>query len=91
MNEIRTTGQTFDVERTLESGRRVMNIEAAALSAFAGQLDAAFAEAVDALLSVRGRIIVSGMGKSGHVGRKMAATFASTGSPAQFIHRRPVQ
>ncbi|KJZ30024.1 D-arabinose 5-phosphate, partial [Paracoccus sp. S4493] len=45
-----------------------------------------FSRAVEMILAVRGRVVVSGMGKSGHVGRKIAATFASTGTPAQFVH-----
>ncbi|MHA1529696.1 MAG: KpsF/GutQ family sugar-phosphate isomerase [Alphaproteobacteria bacterium] len=72
--------------RAIATGRRVMATEAAALDMFAGQLGDAFADAVEAMLSARGRVIVSGMGKSGHVGRKIAATMASTGTPAQFVH-----
>ena len=70
----------------LPAARRVLEIEAAALTALAGMLDGAFDRAVETLSAVRGRIVVSGMGKSGHVGRKIAATFASTGAPAQFVH-----
>ncbi len=70
----------------LAAARRVLEVEAAALGDMARGLDAAFSRAVDALVGVRGRVIVSGMGKSGHVGRKIAATFASTGAPAQFVH-----
>jgi arabinose-5-phosphate isomerase len=67
-------------------GRRVLSAEADALRAQAGMLDAAFARAVDLLFAAKGRIICTGMGKSGHVARKIAATFASTGSPAFFVH-----
>jgi arabinose-5-phosphate isomerase len=72
-------------------GRRVLAAEAEALTAQAGALDAAFARAVDLLFAAqqdggRGRIICTGMGKSGHVARKIAATFASTGSQAFFVH-----
>lgn len=70
----------------LEVARRVLGIEAAALTALQGQLDGNFTRAVDLLLAAEGRVIVSGMGKSGHVGAKIAATFASTGTPAQFVH-----
>ncbi len=70
----------------LGTGRRVLRLEAEALAAFAETLDAAFAAAVETMLAARGRVIVSGMGKSGHVGRKIAATFASTGTPAQFVN-----
>jgi arabinose-5-phosphate isomerase len=67
-------------------GRRVLAAEAEALTAQAAGLDAAFAHAVDLLFAAKGRIICTGMGKSGHVARKIAATFASTGSPAFFVH-----
>ena len=67
-------------------GRRVLAAEAGALTAQAAGLDAAFATAVDLLAAAKGRIVCTGMGKSGHVARKIAATFASTGSPAFFVH-----
>jgi arabinose-5-phosphate isomerase len=67
-------------------GRRVLSAEAEALTAQSAALDAAFARAVDLLFTAKGRIICTGMGKSGHVARKIAATFASTGSSAFFVH-----
>ncbi|HEV7383560.1 MAG TPA: SIS domain-containing protein, partial [Phenylobacterium sp.] len=67
-------------------GRRVLAAEAEALQTQASGLDAAVAKAVDLLFAAQGRIICTGMGKSGHVARKIAATFASTGSPAFFVH-----
>ena len=67
-------------------GASVLRQEARALSLMAAGLDAAFCRAVDCLFATRGRIAVTGMGKSGHVGRKVAATLASTGTPALFIH-----
>ena len=67
-------------------GRRVLAAEAEALLLQAKGLDAAFGAAVDAIFAARGRIVCTGMGKSGHVARKIAATFASTGSPAFFVH-----
>lgn len=70
----------------MASGRRVVAAEAAALTALERSLDASFAAAVDRLGQVAGRIVVSGMGKSGHVARKIAATLASTGAPAMFVH-----
>lgn len=73
--------QTF-----LATGRRVIAHEAGALGVLAGALDESFAEAAALMLDARGRVIVSGMGKSGHVARKVAATLASTGTPAQFVH-----
>ena len=68
------------------TGRRVLRREAEALSLLADGLDGAFAEAVQTIMQAEGRVIVSGMGKSGHIARKIAATFASTGTPAQFVH-----
>lgn len=70
----------------LATARRVIAIEAEALTLLGAALDDSFARAVDLILSAKGRIIVSGMGKSGHIGRKITATLASTGTPAQFVH-----
>lgn len=70
----------------LDVARRVLTIEADAVAALGAALDASFTRAVDMLLGVKGRVIVSGMGKSHHVSTKIAATFASTGTPAQFVH-----
>jgi arabinose-5-phosphate isomerase len=67
-------------------GRRVAETEAAALQALAGSLGGEFADAVEIILSTPGRVILTGMGKSGHVARKIAATMASTGTPAFFVH-----
>jgi arabinose-5-phosphate isomerase len=67
-------------------GRRVLTAEAEALAAQAQGLDAEFGRAVDLLAAAKGRIICTGIGKSGHVARKIAATFASTGSAAYFVH-----
>lgn len=72
--------------RDLQVARDVLATEAAGLSALAGALGDSFAEAVDLLAAATGRIVVSGMGKSGHVARKIAATLASTGAPALFVH-----
>jgi arabinose-5-phosphate isomerase len=70
----------------IEVGRRVLRSEAEALTAQAAALGPEFAKAVETLGSAKGRIICTGMGKSGHVARKIAATFASTGSQAFFVH-----
>ncbi len=70
----------------VETGRRVLRAEAEALARQAEALGPGFARAVAALGGARGRVVVSGMGKSGHIARKIAATFASTGTPAQFVH-----
>jgi arabinose-5-phosphate isomerase len=77
---------TFDAQRALTLAKQTFEIEAQALLALAARQDEAFAAAVRAMLECRGRVIVMGMGKSGHVGRKIAATFASTGTPAFFVH-----
>jgi len=70
----------------LELGREVLNIEAAAVQALATRLDENFLHALDVILRCEGRVIVSGMGKSGHIARKIAATLSSTGTPAYFVH-----
>ena len=67
-------------------GQRALQIEAAALTQLSPRLGDAFAAAVQAVLTSTGRVVVMGMGKSGHVGRKIAATLSSTGSPALFVH-----
>ncbi|WP_150700012.1 KpsF/GutQ family sugar-phosphate isomerase [Pandoraea terrae] len=72
--------------RALELARGVLRIEADAIERVAAHLDDSFADALGLLLDCRGRVVVSGMGKSGHIGRKLAATFASTGTPAFFVH-----
>src|SRR5256885_413721 len=66
--------------------RRVLRTEIAGLSALADGLDRRFSEAVDLLAATKGRVTVTGMGKSGHIAHKIAATLASTGTPAQFVH-----
>ncbi|PPU91621.1 KpsF/GutQ family sugar-phosphate isomerase [Xanthomonas albilineans] len=70
----------------IASGRRVVEIEQAALAAVGGRIGAAFAAACRLILASRGRVVATGMGKSGHVARKIAATLASTGTPAFFVH-----
>ncbi|MGD9916442.1 MAG: SIS domain-containing protein [Paenirhodobacter sp.] len=80
------TSSTTEAKTYVETARRVITIEAEGLAALAAGLDASFAQAVEAILGARGRVIVSGMGKSGHIARKIAATLASTGTPAQFVH-----
>jgi arabinose-5-phosphate isomerase len=67
-------------------GRQVVTVEAEAIGALADRLDQRFADACRILLACTGRIVVTGMGKSGHIGGKIAATLASTGSPAFFVH-----
>ncbi|MCM2290501.1 MAG: KpsF/GutQ family sugar-phosphate isomerase, partial [Sulfuritalea sp.] len=75
-----------DDERAVAMGRQVLEIEAAAVAALARRLGQQFAAAVNLILDSRGRVVVSGIGKSGHIAKKLAATFASTGTPAYFVH-----
>jgi arabinose-5-phosphate isomerase len=70
----------------LALAREVLEIEAKAISDLVGKLDEHFTRAVDVLMKCRGRVVVSGMGKSGHIARKIASTLASTGTPAFFLH-----
>jgi len=70
----------------LQVARDVLNTEAGGLLSLAASLGDSFSHAIDRLASATGRVVVSGMGKSGHVGRKIAATMASTGTPALFVH-----
>ena len=69
-----------------DSGRRTIRMEAAAVAAMEKRVGADFNRACELLLQTRGRVIVTGMGKSGHIARKIAATLASTGTPAHFVH-----
>lgn len=73
-------------EQTIKMGRAVVDIETAAIQALKLRIDDQFVRACEYMLSCRGRIVVTGMGKSGHIGGKIAATLASTGSPAFFVH-----
>jgi arabinose-5-phosphate isomerase len=75
-----------DDESILALARQVLEIEAAAVSALRGRLGRSFLDAVAAIFASRGRVVVTGMGKSGHVGSKIASTLASTGTPAFFMH-----
>lgn len=77
---------TFSTTDLLATGRRVIAREAEALGILGAALDDSFGRAVEMIMAAQGRVIVSGMGKSGHIARKIAATFASTGTPAQFVH-----
>ena len=78
--------QIHSSSKTLTLARQVLRIEADAVLALADRIDEAFLEALSLILNCRGRVIVSGMGKSGHIGRKIASTLASTGTPAYFVH-----
>lgn len=76
----------FNADRALRLARETLQTEAEAVAALAGRLDGEFARAVELTLGCTGRVVVSGMGKSGHIGRKVAATLASTGTPSFFVH-----
>ena len=73
-------------ERAIQLAQDTFDIEAAAILGLRRRVGAEFARAVEMMLNVRGRVVVMGMGKSGHIGRKTAATLASTGTPAMFVH-----
>jgi arabinose-5-phosphate isomerase len=77
---------SFDRTRALRLAQETFDIEAAAVQGLKARTGESFAQAVAAMLDLRGRVVVMGMGKSGHVGRKIAATLASTGTPAMFVH-----
>jgi len=76
----------FNSEQAIQLARETLDIEAAALILLKSRLDHRFATAVQMMLQVKGRVVVTGMGKSGHIGSKIAATLASTGTPAMFVH-----
>jgi arabinose-5-phosphate isomerase len=77
---------SFDAQRALALAAQTFDIEARALQGLSARQGDGFVRAVRAMLECKGRVIVMGMGKSGHVGRKIAATLASTGTPAFFVH-----
>jgi arabinose-5-phosphate isomerase len=76
----------FDASLALTLAREALHTEAQAVLAMAERLDTRFGDAVELCLNCQGRVVITGMGKSGHVGRKIAATLASTGTPAMFVH-----
>ena len=76
----------FRAEKSIRLAHETFDIEAAAVLGLKHRIGASFARAVELMLDVRGRVVVTGIGKSGHIGRKMAATLASTGTPALFVH-----
>ena len=77
---------TEDARAALDSARRVLETEIGGLRALSEALDEGFARAVDLITAASGRVIVTGMGKSGHIANKIAATLASTGTPSQYVH-----
>ena len=86
MSESRVATQSADNQRIIRLAREALEIEAAAVLGLRERVGQDFASAVAMVLKVQGRVVVMGMGKSGHIGRKMAATLASTGTPAMFVH-----
>jgi arabinose-5-phosphate isomerase len=85
-NRIDSMNQIQPSPQALELARRVLRIEADAVAALGSRIDGEFLAALALILNCHGRVIVSGIGKSGHIARKLAATFASTGTPAYFVH-----
>jgi arabinose-5-phosphate isomerase len=83
---MRFNASHFDPENAQALARKTFEIEAAAVLSLASRVGPEFAAAVKIMLDCRGRVVVMGMGKSGHIGRKVAATLASTGTPAMFVH-----
>ncbi|MBI3767327.1 MAG: KpsF/GutQ family sugar-phosphate isomerase [Deltaproteobacteria bacterium] len=81
-----TAAASAATHASLVHARRVLGIEAAAIRALADRLDGSFVEAIELIAACAGKVVVTGMGKSGHVCRKIAATLASTGTPAFFLH-----
>jgi len=87
VTRVTVQGKMTDLnEDAIAAGKGVLEAEANALYRMAAGLGAPFAQAVEMILATKGRLVVAGIGKSGHVGRKIAATFASTGTPAYFVH-----
>lgn len=86
MSMLNTVRSAFQTDAILERGIEVIKTEAAALHVLASSLDKSFIRACDAILASSGRVVITGMGKSGHIGRKWAATMAATGTPAIYVH-----
>jgi arabinose-5-phosphate isomerase len=86
MTSQRTPAPAFDAQRVMALAHETLDIEAAAVTGLKRHVGAGFAQVVALMLGVKGRVVVMGMGKSGHIGRKIAATLSSTGTPAMFVH-----
>lgn len=86
MNNTPPPAPSFDADRVLQLARDALDVEAAAVLSLKRHLGDNFVQAVRLVLASRGRVVVMGMGKSGHIGRKIVATLASTGTPAMFVH-----
>ena len=83
---IRLEGDRTSEDTALQAARRVLEIEIAGLRALSHELDSSFVRTIDLLERVTGRIVVTGMGKSGHVAHKISSTLASTGAPSHYVH-----
>src|SRR5450631_4584970 len=81
-----STMRGIDPQRALALGREVLATEAAAIHSLEGRLGSTFLAAARVLYGCRGRVVVTGIGKAGHIARRLAATLASTGTPAFFVH-----
>ena len=86
MQAISPSANLTSQSRAVQLAKDTFDIEAQAILGLKDKIGLAFAQSVDMMLAVKGRVVVMGMGKSGHIGRKMAATLASTGTPAMFVH-----
>lgn len=86
MDALSLSAPQLDANQAIRLARETFDIEVGAIQGLRGRLDGGFVQALQAMLQVRGRIVVMGMGKSGHIGRKIAATLASTGTAAMFVH-----
>jgi arabinose-5-phosphate isomerase len=86
MNDLASSLCNAPAQRAIAMAHETLDIEAAAVLGLKSRVGAAFAQTVEWVLALQGRVVVMGMGKSGHVGRKIAATLASTGTPALFVH-----
>lgn len=86
MKTLKNISNSETEQKLINSGREVITIEADAIRALAQRIDQAFVKACELILSATGRTIVTGMGKSGHIAKKIAATLASTGTPAFYVH-----
>nr|WP_295772927.1 KpsF/GutQ family sugar-phosphate isomerase [Rhodoferax sp.] len=86
MIEHATRHTATSAQRAIALAHETFDIEAAAVLGLKGRVGPSFAQAVDLILTIKGRVVVMGMGKSGHIGRKIAATLASTGTPSMFVH-----
>ncbi|MDB5892514.1 MAG: arabinose-5-phosphate isomerase [Rhodoferax sp.] len=86
MTQVPESRPAIDANDILARARETFRIEAEAVQGLGARLNDSFVRAVERILALRGRVVVMGMGKSGHIGRKIAATLASTGTPAMFVH-----